>query len=73
MRRISEVLWCCLSMERIDAQCHMITNPENGSRKTQSKYLVIKKKRKREEKYEEARYFSLIKGGICSAKAFGYR
>lgn len=66
MRRISEVLWCCLSMV-------CLTNPENGSRKTQSKYLVIKKKEREKKKYEEARYFSLIKGGICSAKAFGYR
>lgn len=40
--------------------------------KTQSKYLVIKKEIEK-KKYEEGRYFSLIKGGICSAKAFGYR
>ena len=28
---------------------------------------------KKKKKHVEARYFSLIKGGICSGKAFGYR
>lgn len=65
MRRISEVLWCCLSMV-------CLTNPENGSRKT-VQIFGHKKKEREKKKYEEARYFSLIKGGICSAKAFGYR
>lgn len=61
---------CCdaiSAFKRIDVLCHVTTNPEDECRKTQFKYLVAKKKK------VEPRYFSLIKGGICSAKAFGYR
>lgn len=66
---------CCGAVSAWRELTHSVTwsqTIKNGSIKTQSKYLITKKE-KEKKKYVGARYFSLIKGGICSAKAFGYR